>query len=285
VCVAVTEARFSGTILYAGEVVENGSAIHVLGYENTVQNLAAPAGRFLERWAARDEPRGNAMVLHFPAVPGTMSQANVVDTEGCPRILRDMVDALEPADTMFAWRLQTASAAAPVEVFESGIYTVVLALDARAIPVALHRVPKKKRPPLNDRLFDWYADAFPAWPIALCCFNTAQAAKATPMLWWYEPLAPGRLFAPAIDCHTGDIPDLGARVDVDHWVIFGASELEGGAEVDYSDPIPDDVARYLPTRVVGAEVRRRMPNADFVADTEDIRRANLDLRREVLAAA
>jgi hypothetical protein len=80
-CVAVAQARFSGTILYAGEVVENGSPIHVLGYENTVQNLAGADG-FREDRAWRDEPRGNAMVLHFPAVPGTMSQANVVDTDG-----------------------------------------------------------------------------------------------------------------------------------------------------------------------------------------------------------
>jgi hypothetical protein len=170
-------------------------------------------------------------------------------------------------------------------VFESGIYTVVLAADARAIPEALNHVPENKRPPLNDRLFDWYADAFPAWPIALCCFNTAQAAKATPMLWWYEPLAPARLFAPAIDCHTGDIPDLGALVDVDHWVIFGASEIEGGAEVSYSDRIPDEVSRYLPERVIGAELRRRMPNGDFVADASDVRRAELEVRRALLAAA
>jgi hypothetical protein len=233
---------------------------------------------------AKGEPRGNAMVLHFPAVPGTMSQANVVDTERCPRILRDMVASLRPVDETFSFGL-AAAAAAPVQVFESGIYTVVLAEDARQIPGALDRVPTEERPPLNHRLFDWYAEAFPGWPIALCCFNTAHAVKATPMLWWYEPIAADRLFAPAIDCHTGEIPDLGAAVEVDHWVIFGSSEIDGGAEVRYSDSIPIEVARYLPARVVGKEVTGRMPNADFVAGADDVREGRPDLRRNVLAAA
>jgi hypothetical protein len=295
-CISAAPARFAATTLYAGEVVADGRVVHVLGYENTVQNLLRPPGlrfpgraipiwrrRDAERAAAFGHARGNAMLLHFPAVPGTMSQANVVDTEDCPDILRDMVTALDPPRP-FAWGAPEAAGPQDVEIFESGIYTVVLAADARAIPAALGLVPEPKRPPLNDKLFDWYAAAFPGWPVALCCFETARAVHATPMLWWYEPLDPDILFAPALDCHTGDVPDLTSHVKVDHWVVFGSSEMEGGTEVVYSDVLPPHVAQYLPSHVVGRQYEERMPNGDFLANVADVRQAWIDPRREVLAA-
>jgi hypothetical protein len=76
-------ARFEGTIVYAGELEPNGRPVQVLGYENTAQSLVG--GRYRRPW--RHEATGNAMLLHFPAVPGSMTQANVVDTERTPEIL------------------------------------------------------------------------------------------------------------------------------------------------------------------------------------------------------
>jgi hypothetical protein len=286
VCVAVAPAQFSATTVYAGEVARNGEVVHVVGYGNTVASRTAePRSGVLRRLLgspARDG--GNAMVLHFPAVPGTMSQSNALDTARCPHLLRDMVIAVEavPAGGPAPAAVQGLKA---VEVFDTGIYTVVLAGDPRDIPAALEQVPAGKRPPLNAALFDWYRQAFPGWPVALCCFNTRDAVKSAPVMWWFQPAYPDWLFAPAVDCHTGAIPDLGADVMTDHWVMLGSSSLHEGMPVRYSDSIPPDVASYLPERVIGGSFMRRMPNGDFLARVEEVRRGRLDVRRGILPTA
>jgi hypothetical protein len=41
-CVSLAAARLSNTILYAAEVCpDGGDVVHVLGYQNSVQNLAS----------------------------------------------------------------------------------------------------------------------------------------------------------------------------------------------------------------------------------------------------
>jgi hypothetical protein len=101
------------------------------------------------------------MLLHFPAVPASMTQANVVDTARTPEILRDIVKPLEAMERQtLAWSA-SAPASRGMEVFRSGIYTIVLASDAGDIPGALDRVPPRKRRPLNRILFEWYAARFP----------------------------------------------------------------------------------------------------------------------------
>lgn len=280
-CVSSAPARFTRTTVYAGEARRNGDLVHVLGYENTVQSRIK--GRRLLPWGK--PATGNAMLLHFPAVPSSMSQRNVVDTESCPRILRDMVAALFPAvaDAIPAKRMTLAPT---VEVFDSGIYTVVLASDASAIPGALDRVAPQRRPDVKPKLFSWYARHFRDWPVALCCFDNREARHATPMLWWYEPRFPDLLFAPAVDAHTGGPPDLERPVDVDHHVALGSTDGDSGVGVTYSDPLSDEVRSLLPTHVVGASyVNVRMDNGDFVAPVESVRRAQPRIERRVLLAA
>src|SRR5271166_24211 len=78
-CCTLANARLSNTILYAAEVCPDGKeVVHVLGYQNRVQNLPPAKG-----------PSGNAMILPFPAVAGTMTQNNVLATDKCPKILED----------------------------------------------------------------------------------------------------------------------------------------------------------------------------------------------------
>jgi hypothetical protein len=281
-CVSAAPARFSRTTVFAGEAQRNGSVVHVLGYENTAQNRIGPVRRFA-RW--RSSTVGNAMLLHFPATPGSMSQANVVETESCPHILSDMVRALFPPVAAVDAALRPTTAQS-VEVFDSGIYTVVLASDASAIPDALHRVPRAKRPEISDALFTWYTRQFPGWPVALCCFDNRDARHATPTLWWYEPLFPEFLFAPAIDAHTGDPPDLDESVEVDHRVVLGATGSNMGVSVEYSDPLPPGVSSLLPPSVVGAGFSRvRMPNGDFIATVDSVRSGEPQIQRRVLRAA
>jgi hypothetical protein len=266
-CVTMARAALSDTILYAAEVrpEEFGrKVVHVLGYQNTVENRAEG---------------GNAMILPFPARPRTMSQANVVPTEQCPNILRDMATAVRGRYRSLGRHSESPDSAS-VEVFDTGIYTVVLASDARAIPTALGQVPYEKRPPLSPALFDAYAAWYPGWTIALCCFNNRESARATPLLWWYEPLYRDRLFAPALDCHTGDVPDLDALVTVNHTVAWGSDRMrqEGPTQetVRYQDVVPTAVKPYLTRQVIGRVYAGKMPNGDFVFPVRQVRKGGYE---------
>jgi hypothetical protein len=265
----------SDTVLYAAEVApDGGEAVHVLGYQNKVANRArgfAPLAR-LRRWLKG--ATGNAMILAFPSVPASMTAANVVDTKDCPGILQDMAKALDPPELDLSPPpgFRGAIKSIPeVQVFSTGIYTVVLATNAQAIPGSLHRVPAEKRPALNPALFDAYAAWYPEWTIALCCFNNRKATLATPLLWWYRPMAPERLFLPALDYHTGAVPDLDSQVRVDHVLAVGSTWAGSATRVFYSDRIPEAVKPYFTERVIGARYRQRMPNGDFVCHTDDVR--------------
>src|SRR5436190_12920281 len=227
-CVSVAPAEFSGTIVYIGRHTHpEYGPIEVLGYQNTAVNLA-------------DGP--NAMLLHLPAAG--MNSANFLDAGETPYILRDLINSVRPA--------YASAVPAGVEVFDYDVYTVVLAADPRAIPAALEQVPPEKRPTLAPELFRFYADRFPGYPVALCCFDNADARRAAPLLMWYRPIFADRLTAPALDAHTGRAPDPGALVRPDHWVLVGLDDPpEGwGARVWYrADPGP--LAPFLPGRGIG----------------------------------
>jgi hypothetical protein len=282
-CVTLGAARLSKTILYAAEVCPDGmEVLHVLGYQNSVQNLSSNGAA-----------RGNAMILPFPALPGTMTRKNVVPTDQCPHILEDLAETVRWQNATRS--LGIAKDAGPgVEVFDTGIYTVVLAEDAGAIPGALKRVPAAKRPALNPPIFDAYARWYPDWTIALCCFNNAEAARATPLLWWYRPANPEELFAPALDCHSGEVPDLNAEVVVDHTVAVGSyvmdredfwsslpkyhkrgaevwESLERLTRVPYRDTVPAAAHPFLCNHAVGSIYERKMPNGDFVCALKRLR--------------
>ncbi len=280
-CVSVspkTHVHMSDTVLYAAEVAhEGGDTVHVLGYQNKVANGVSEFGPLtrLKQWLKG--ATGNAMILAFPAVPASMTKANVIATDACPDILQDMARALDRPRLLAtcgpSWACAVKSIP-EVQVFATGIYTVVLATNARAIPGALDRVPAEKRPALNGALFDAYAAWYPDWTFALCCFNNRKATLATPLLWWYEPMDFGRLFLPALDCHTGAVPDLDAEVRVDHILAVGslwADECLAGKWVSYRDGIPQTVKPYLTERVIGGRYDLPMPNGDFVCHTEDVR--------------
>src|SRR5437868_5342632 len=85
--------RFTDTVLYAAEATgPDGEPVHVLGYQNRVQG-GVGLSSLAAGWLPFGRP-GNAMILPFPAAPGTMTRANVLDTQDCRDILQDMADAV-----------------------------------------------------------------------------------------------------------------------------------------------------------------------------------------------
>ena len=264
-CVAAALAHFSETILYHGRCrhPDHGD-VHVLGYQNVAANHASGP---------------NAMLLHLPGMG--MTQDNFVDTSGSPDILRDMTAALTPPLSRGVGAAPGAPAAAgapPVQVFEHDVYTVVLATNATLIPEALSQVPEHRRVAANRPLFDFYARMYPDYAVALCCFDNRDAARSDPLLLWYSPLHPDRFELPAIDCHTGGIPEIGGPVHVDHWVIFGTDEeiapQDGNwrtARMTWSEEVRRSPAGpFLPAAITGRAHAGIYPNGDFMISQADL---------------
>jgi len=245
-CCTLHPAKLSGTILYAGEADRKGKLVHVTGYLNHARNMI-------------DGP--NAMILPFPAYQ-EMTEANCMDATGTRWIFKNMVDAIQPVTKSLSRGLLLGSSRA-VKVFDSGVYTVVLAQDARSIPAALDRVPEEKRPEINEEIFDAYARWYPNHHIALCCFASRKDVESEPLLWWYDPIHPQDMFAPALDAHDGHAPVLGGQVSTDHTVLFGSTIAPRGAKIHHYKTVPDHIKWMLPDQVVGRTFRSSMPNGDF----------------------
>ena len=250
-CCTLRPAELSKTILYSGEAERERNLVHVLGYQNRAKN------RF-------DGP--NAMILPFPAA-GPMGPRNCLETTGLRWLMNDLaaavhVERLTRSASRGFGSLALGSAKS-VTVFDSGEYTVVLADDARDIPSALERVPEAKRPDMNEEIFDAYAKWYPEWPIALCCFASRKEVEAEPLLWWFEPKDPKVLFAPALDAHSGNAPDLTEHVRVDHSVVFGSTLHSRGQPVRYRREVPRHVSPFVADRVVGEEFQTALTNGDF----------------------
>ncbi|MFB9833319.1 hypothetical protein [Actinoallomurus acaciae] len=275
-CVSAAPARFADTILYHGRVrrPEHG-LVHVLGYQNVAANHATGP---------------NAMLLHLPGVG--MTQDNFVDTSGARHILRNMVHALDPPTRSYGAAPGGAPAGGappPVQVFEHDIYTVVLATDASLIPDALRLVPEHRRIPVNRPLFDFYARSYPGHAIALCCFDNRDAVRSDPLLLWYVPRHPDRLELPAVDCHTGGVPQIGAPVWTDHWVILGTDEPVPASGAWRSSPPlvwleaerQSPAAPFLPRAVVGRTYRGSFPNGDFMISQADLMAGRMEAMSRV----
>jgi hypothetical protein len=252
-CCTFRQARLKNTILYGAEAEVGGKLVHVLGYQNQAENLS---------------PGANAMILPFPA-RAEMGPSNVVDVSGCKHVLKLYALTIDPPTRSFAKSASRGGlllGSRSVQVFESGMYTVVLADDARDIAGALYQVPDSKRPKVNEEILEAYAAWYPRWPIALCCFESRREVKADPMIWWYEPKDESRIFTPALDAHDGRKPSLSARVELDHVVCYGSLIEPAGDRIPtrLEEDLPDAARPYLATRLAGQAYHgSRMPNGDF----------------------
>ncbi|WP_437977343.1 hypothetical protein WMF11_10350 [Sorangium sp. So ce295] len=241
-CCTFSPATLSSTLLYAGDAQWNGLYVHVLAYQNT---------------ASTSGP--NAMILPIPAT--RLGPQNAVDTRPFRTFLEDIREATrQPIPRSYGTLLGGTLEAARAVVFDVGSYAVVLAESPRAVLSVLRQVPKPKRPALNDRMLQAFEAYYPGWPVAVCCWN--GNLQPEPLLWWYEPRYPEWLFAPALDAHDGNPPDLRATVEVDHHIAFGSALKPEGQPVLYRDDAGAN-RPLLPSSAHGTELQSRMINGDF----------------------
>lgn len=269
-CVSSLPASLSDTIVYIGRTdhPEHGY-VEVLGYQNTAANEA-------------DGP--NAMLLHLPA-GARMTAENFIHVREKDDPLADMAEAYDAFhDDGIDWMDGAAAAGGPL-VFDHDVYTVVLAEDPADVPTALDRVPAHRRPAISTELLDFYARTFPGYTIALCCFDNADAQRARPLFLWYEPAEPDILRLPALDCHTGGVPEPGIRVDREHLLLFGGDDSppETTAPVHYRPGTRHDLRRFLPGRVQGVRVQYEheagpelFRNGDFLLSLADLKAGRFD---------
>lgn len=266
-CLSIGEAAFNNTTIYSAEVQhpEQG-LVHVLGYQNS---------------AISYQP--NAMLLPFPA-EGKVTRDNLVNGAKFKDILKSYntaVDNLDPnkrrARSMAkSFFLGGAAPAASYEVFESGSYTIALCEKPSALGFALKEIPADRRPELPYRFLLALTQLYPDWPIALCCFNRSMD-DAEPLFWWYKPRFPNVLFAPAIDAHNGEPPDIEKMVTRDHSLAFAshASTREPLASLTSAiNQVPAEHRWMFDARIAGREVQGTTGNRDFVVPVDQVRDVN-----------
>lgn len=285
-CITAAPAELSKTVVAAWQGQRKGKIFHGLGYQNQAQSLVH---------FPRDSKRpGNAMAFAIPAVAGSLTQYNFIDTTKTPRMLDDMVKAAKPPTLGFSFEMRggTTRSFDPKSVlyFNVGMYAVFVSESPLSIPAEIERrandgsLPVEKAPDFSGDLLSFYATEYPGWPVVLFCFSNKQEQKSQPVLVVYEPSFPSHLYAPAVDCHTGLAPDLYSDVEVDHQVIFGVQEtgrwLRSFGEVIYTDSIDTPTLELLPRRVLGRPFAGYLPNGDFVSPVADVLVARENITRE-----
>jgi hypothetical protein len=252
-CVSFDNSQMRDTILYAARTIIDNEEWHVVGYQNTAES-AGP----------------NAMLLPFPSAE-PMTRENILDISECPWLLKEMCSAIgfSLGTRSAGTRSAGTRSARTLEVFDSGSYTVILASNPEDIPLALSQVPENKRPKPNVEICNFYAKAYPNWPVALCCWS--GAIKAEPLLWKYKPKNKDFLFAPALDSHDGTPPKR-QKVKVDHSLIWGDVSSPVGRKVFWNgrslfreqDVLSQHLISYVASQVFGIHLRdKTLPNGDF----------------------
>jgi hypothetical protein len=227
----------------------NGGLRHVIGYQNTAQNL-------------HDGP--NAMILPIPAA-NELGPRSFLDTSRAPHILADMVASTTIQSRGLAGG---GSFGAPMTVFDHGVYSIAVGREVTeaALTEALALIPERRRPQLNWDVLGAYPELYPGSTLAILCYDAREATEAGPLLYHYQPLDPTTLFLPALDAHTGRRPVPGELVIVDHDILVGS---DTGAEVDYRDNL-GILDAFLPRRVLRCGIADRLPNGDFTVDTAQL---------------
>lgn len=258
-CCVFAAAVLRRTLLYVGESQKNGKYVHVLGYQNRAENLT---------------PGPNAMLLAIPS-KAKMGPENMVATNKMPKVLKDQEEALETLrpltldeNSFDESKGAVASAGfSRAVVFESGQYTVVLGESLGTVAKAVSLVPENKRPKLNLQILNAFAGWYKEWTWALCCFNQAMN-DPDPLLWWYEPMKPEEFFAPGLDGHDGNAPNLDAIVDTDHSIMVGSTIRPIGVKVKYEDKLTSEAESLLASHILGLEfteyLGKKHPNGDFI---------------------
>lgn len=258
-----------------------------------------------------NEPRGNALVIPIFTDAANFDAIELLNTTAVPSFLFDIRDALSPRTRSLTLSLER-GINEDVRIEQMGIYTVVICRSASQIPEATKAVEARKRPVLNQALFDHLAQDYDV-PFAVACFSNEDIGDSLPIAFAYEPKWPEIFLLYTMDAHDGNYPDYDAAVGLDHTIFAAAHGMIGGVSPWYTDQavafyhnlwkshggpgaFADDgtghqsvekLARYLPTTVNGLTIRKgnRMINGDIMVSIEALMRGHFEAYRVLPANA
>ena len=261
-CIVIEPARLSNTLIYAAEVQRPdwGEVIHVIGYQNSVEKSSGGP---------------NAMILPLPVkLDEPVGPGNTIDARDFKDILSSYGKAVERLNPQKRRSRSLGdeslnlcvAGVADFQVFESGNYTIALSNSPAGLRKALKRVPESKRPEIPTRFLISLGKLYADWPIAICCFDGDSVPEPEPMLWWFRPRFPKVLFAPAIDAHDGNPPNIEQQVERDHILAFSSFKMDG----DYDHGLMGDIQTVPPAhqwlfgpRIKGKVIKGKTGNGDF----------------------
>jgi hypothetical protein len=260
-CITSGPAVLSKTRILSFKVDENK---HFLSYSNSAKNLS-------------NKP--NAMIL---PVPGTVKQSDFVDTTAFPKFMEHLEEALTPRQRGGSFLGGQSKGidlnARRITHFQSGMYEVFIAaggtgpalvgmLQGKKHPVqeALKVLQPSKRPEISKELLEWYDKFYPGWDLVVCVFGADKVMESQPIAFTYRPLPEWKdaLFYPAVDSHSGGIPDLNEDVDVDHFLFAPSSR---GATIPSQSSMP----KYLLARTFnGVKQNDHRSNGDWIRPVDE----------------
>jgi hypothetical protein len=259
-CCSAWPVRFSKTITGTWEVMVDDKLMHVLWYQN---QIGSPKDAKLSG--------GNCLII---PIMGSWSSIRLLNTTSAPSILKDISQSLRPEPMRSAKSLAAAGERFGTIVFlKFDIFDIVLAENAQDIPNVLPQIVENKRPKINNDVFN-VLDQWYKCPIALCCFDNAEAMEAKPIAFAFEPFMPEQLMVYTLDAHDGKPPDPTKKVQLDHTIFVGSyiTDSEHGAHIKFSDDIAPDLAPYVLPKVLGEMVPNApIQNGDFIFDVNEVR--------------
>jgi hypothetical protein len=239
-------AKIWDSIVYAGEGFhpETHRYIHVLGLQNRVIN---------------EFDRPNAVIVPVPSV-GALSRPNLIDT--APDALSAMSGPLRQMNPALGLLLPRGARGATLVT--RGQYGVTFINEPQGAVVALEALPAELRPPHDRSLLAAYARWYPGWPLLLCCWQGRM--HADPVVLWYEPRDPKRLFLPTLQALQGGTPQPLATVQRDVTLVVGSTIRPFGISPRRTLSSP-----FLPNAVWGEWVTGAGPNVDHELDVSSFR--------------
>ncbi|MCC6977587.1 MAG: hypothetical protein IT343_04660 [Candidatus Melainabacteria bacterium] len=285
-CCSAWPITFSRTITGTWEVLVEDRLMHVLLYQNRIGKPKYSGSWAMPGSAETVAPSANQAELVLPegegnclVIPlmGHWQSIRLLNTFDTPNLLEDISKAIQkpvmrssmPSLGAGGW----GGSGGGLVFLKFDIYDIVIAENARDIPLAIEEINPLKRPEVNTEVFsvldEWYR-----CPVAVCCFNNVQSGDAKPLAFAFEPLYPDTLVVYTLDGHDGKPPAPNEIVNVDHDIFVGSYLMKSSlcATVKYTDEIPDHLQPYILNKVLGVKLQKQMENGDFVFQTEHVRR-------------
>ncbi len=215
-CLSANEepVEISGTTEVALKVEIGGVVHHALAYSLTLDS------------EPEFKPKGNMIMVPVRAKAGTIELREVKRFDA----FRAWQEAVKPFTTL---RSMSKSEPQDVQVVKNydGLYDVVIARSADAIPAAIVQVDPQRRPEIREELFNELSLLYPkddGWHMLLFCFTQMPGPQVASCLLTFEPVEGHEddLFAGSLDGHSGAIERRDVYLDCT--LAFGSHTLKDG---------------------------------------------------------